>query len=111
MGGEIFDTVIRRLNPFARIPVCGWISSYDSGELYPIKNLRTILTMRAKMQGFIVSEHLEHWGDALHELGEQVTAGRIRYREHITEGLEQAPAEFIGLLHGANFGKQLIKLI
>lgn len=111
VGGEIFDTVIRRLNPFARIPVCGWISSYDSGALYPIRNLPIILTMRARMQGFIVSEHLEHWADALRELGELVAAGRIKYREHITEGLDKAPAEFIGLLHGANFGKQLIKLV
>jgi NADPH-dependent curcumin reductase CurA len=110
VGGELFDMVLRRLNAFARIPLCGWISSYDTGAQYAVKNMPAFLVSRAKLQGFIVSEHMERWGPALKELGEHVAAGRIRYRETIAEGLDSAPRAFIGMLHGANLGKQLVKL-
>ena len=66
---------------------------------------------RMKLQGFIVSEHMDIWPQALKELGSYVATGKLKYRETIEQGLASAPQAFIGLLKGANFGKQLVKLI
>ena len=101
---------MRRCNPFARIAICGLIAGYD-GEAIPIREAPLILLRRLKLQGFIVSEHMEFWPPALRELGGLVASGRLRYRESIAQGIENAPAAFIGLLHGQNFGKQLVRLI
>lgn len=111
VGGPIFDTVLGRMNPFGRIPVCGMISQYNALEPYGVKNFRGVLMNRLKVQGFIVSDHLARWPAALEALGQWVREGRIKYRESIAQGLENAPAAFIGLLAGKNFGKQLVKLI
>lgn len=109
VGGEILDAVLKRLNAGARIPLCGLISGYN-GEPIPIKNPFALLTSRAHLQGFIISDHLNLWPEAIKELGGYVAAGKIKYRETITEGIENAPRAFIGLLKGENFGKQLIKV-
>jgi NADPH-dependent curcumin reductase CurA len=76
-----------------------------------MKNIGSVLVNRIKMQGFIVSEHMERWPVALAELGQGVATGKIKYRETVAQGLENAPKAFIGLLKGANLGKQLVKLI
>ncbi|MBI4987649.1 MAG: NADP-dependent oxidoreductase [Rhodocyclales bacterium] len=110
VGGEIFDTLLGRMNAFSRIALCGLIAQYNS-EPYPMKNIGSVLINRIKMQGFIVSEHMERWPQALQELGQGVASGRIKYRETVAQGLENAPKAFIGLLKGANLGKQLVKLI
>ena len=109
VGGEIFDTLLTRMNPFSRIAVCGLIAQYNS-EPYPMKNIGAVLINRIKMQGFIVSDDLSRWPPALKELGGHIAAGRIKYRESIAEGLAAAPAAFISLLKGGNFGKQLVRL-
>ena len=109
VGGEIFDTLLGRMNPFSRIAVCGLISQYNS-EPYPIKNIGAVLINRIRMQGFIVSDDLSRWPPALKEISGHVAAGRIKYRESVAEGLAAAPAAFISLLKGGNFGKQLVKL-
>jgi NADPH-dependent curcumin reductase len=110
VGGEIFDTVLRRLNAFARIPVCGLISQYNATESYGVKNIGSLLTNRVKLQGFIVSDHLPRWPAALKDLAQWVAEGKLKYRETVAQGLHNAPAAFIGLLAGKNFGKQLVKL-
>ena len=110
VGGEIFDTLLTRMNAFSRIAVCGLISQYNS-EPYPIKNLGAVLINRIRMQGFIVSDDLTRWPPALKELAGHVASGRIKYRESVADGLAAAPAAFISLLKGGNFGKQLVKLI
>ncbi len=109
VGGEIFDTLLARMNAFSRIAVCGLIAQYNT-EPWPMKNIGSVLINRIKMQGFIVSEHMERWPQALQELGQGVASGRIKYRETVAQGLENAPKAFIGLLKGANLGKQLVKL-
>jgi NADPH-dependent curcumin reductase CurA len=109
VGGAILDAVLPRMNAFGRIALCGLIAGYD-GEPIPIRNPTWFLISRLKLQGFIVTEHLDAWPIALKELGAHVAAGRIRYRETIAVGLENAPAAFIGLLKGQNFGKQLVRL-
>lgn len=111
VGGEILDTVLRRLNAFARIPLCGLISQYNEVQPRGIQNFGALLVNRVKLQGFIVSEFMECWPEALRELGQGVAEGKIKYRETITDGLENAPKAFIGLLKGENFGKQLVKLV
>ena len=103
------NAVLPRMNAFGRIALCGLIAGYD-GEPIPITNPTWFLVSRLKMQGFIVSEHMDVWPTALKELGSQVIAGRIKYRESIAEGIENAPQAFLGMLRGANFGKQLVKL-
>jgi NADPH-dependent curcumin reductase len=109
VGGEVLDTVFRHLNAFARIPLCGLISGY-SGEVHGLRNYRSLLVNRVNLHGFIVSEHMEIWPQALKELGAAVAAGKIKYRESIAQGLENAPTAFMGMLKGENFGKQLVKL-
>jgi NADPH-dependent curcumin reductase len=111
VGGEILDAVLRRLNAFARIPLCGLISQYNLTEPYGVKNLSSLLVNRVALRGFIVSDHMERWPEALSHLEEWVRDGKIRYRETIAEGLRSAPAAFIGMLSGKNLGKQLVKLI
>jgi NADPH-dependent curcumin reductase CurA len=109
VGGAILDGVLLRMNAFGRVAVCGMIAGYD-GQPIPLKYPQLILTSRLKVQGFIVSEHPDAWPPALKELGAAVAAGKLRYRESIADGLENAPDAFIGLLKGRNFGKQLVKL-
>ena len=110
VGGLILDVVLSRMNAFGRVALCGMISGYD-GQSLAISNGRLLLTQRLKLQGFIVSEHMTLWPAALKELGMGVAGGKIKFRESVAEGIAAAPAAFIGLLKGKNFGKQLVKLI
>jgi NADPH-dependent curcumin reductase len=110
VGGLIFDVVLSRMNAFGRVALCGLISGYD-GEPVVIRNARLLLTQRLRVQGFIVTEHLPLWPQALKELGGLVATGRLKYRETVAPNLDAAPAAFLGLLKGANFGKQLVKLV
>lgn len=107
VGGQILDAVMLRANAFSRIAVCGMIAGYNGNPL-PMANPSLILVNRMRMEGFIVSEHMQLWPQALKELGGLVAQGRLKYRESIAQGLESAPEAFIGLLKGRNFGKQLV---
>ena len=109
VGGMILDAVLLRANPFSRVAVCGMISGYN-GEPIPLQYPQLILSNRMSVQGFIVSEHMEVWPQALGELGSMVVAGKLKYRESVAQGLASAPQAFLGLLKGRNFGKQLVKL-
>ena len=110
VGGMVLDAVLLRMNAFGRIAVCGMIAGYDGMPL-PLTYPALILTNRLKVQGFIVSEHMDIWPEALRELGMLVGTGKLRPRESVAQGLEAAPKAFLGLLKGKNFGKQLVKLI
>ncbi|MBL8319779.1 MAG: NADP-dependent oxidoreductase [Burkholderiaceae bacterium] len=109
VGGVVLDAVMQQANAFARIAMCGMIAGYN-GEPIPMAEPRLILTQRMKVQGFIISEHLPLWPQALAELGERVARGTLKYRETVAQGIESAPEAFIGLLKGRNLGKQLVKL-
>ncbi len=109
VGGEVFDLALRRMNAAGRIAVCGLIAGYG-GQPLPVRDIRPVLVNRLRIEGFIVSEHLALWPEALRELGARVARGELRYRETIAQGLESAPEAFIGLLAGRNVGKQLVKL-
>lgn len=110
VGGYILDAVLLRANAFARVAVCGMIAGYD-GQPLPLQNPALILINRMKVEGFIVSEHMEVWPEALKELGGLAASGKLRPRETIAQGLAAAPEAFLGLLKGKNFGKQLVKLV
>lgn len=110
VGGWIMDAVMLRMNAFSRVALCGMIAGYDGAPL-PMANPALILINRMKIEGFIVSEHMEVWPDALKELGTLVGTGKLRPRETIAQGIAAAPEAFLGLLKGKNFGKQLVKLI
>jgi hypothetical protein len=110
VGGMILDAVMLRMNAFGRIAFCGMIAGYN-GEPIPMANPSLILVSRLKLQGFIVSEHMNLWPQALKELGTMVATGKLKYRETVADSLGAAPEAFLGLLKGRNFGKQLVKLV
>ena len=104
------DTLLAAMNPFSRIVVCGLISEYNATQPYAYKRLRSVLVNRIRMQGMIVFDWKERYGEALQALAEHLAAGRLKYRESVVEGLDNAPQGLIALLKGQNFGKQLVKL-
>jgi len=110
VGGMILDAVMLRTNAFARMAFCGMIAGYNGAPI-PMAYPQLLLSNRMKVEGFIVSEHMEVWPEALKELGTLVAAGKFKYRETVAQGIASAPEAFLGLLKGKNFGKQLVKLI
>lgn len=110
VGGEILDLVLTRMNLFGRVVVCGTISDYDSTDPYRVRNWRAILVNRLRVQGMIVFDWKDRYGEALKALGGYFAEGKLNYRESVVQGLENAPRGLIDLLGGRNFGKQLVKL-
>jgi NADPH-dependent curcumin reductase len=117
VGGAVFDAVLPWLNTKARIPVCGTIARYNDTELPKGPDrlgllTRTILTKRLKMQGFIIfDDYGSHFSEFFGQMSSWLWEGRIKYREDIVDGLENAPEAFIGLLKGKNFGKLIIRVV
>jgi NADPH-dependent curcumin reductase len=110
VGGEILDLALARTNLFGRVVVCGTISDYNATDPYRVKNWRAILVNRLKVQGMIVFDWKDRYGEALKALGGYLAAGKLKTRESVVDGLANAPQGFIALLKGGNFGKQLVKL-
>lgn len=115
VGGAVFDAVLPLLNDFARIPVCGLVSGYNATELPPGPDrmpllMRSILSKRLHLQGFIVWDFAAQEQDFLTEVGTWLREGAIVHREDIVDGLENAPEAFAGLLKGRNFGKLIVRI-
>ena len=114
VGGAVFEAVFPLLNAFARVPVCGLIAHYNDTEAVVPKwagsMMRAVLTKRLTIRGFIVSDFAARQADFLREMSGWVRERKVKYKEFVTEGLESAPDAFIGLLKGANFGKQLVRV-
>jgi NADPH-dependent curcumin reductase len=110
VGGEILDTMLRLMSLFSRVVVCGLIAEYNATEPYGYKMLRSVLVNRIKMQGMIVFDWKERYGEALKALGTCFAQGKLKCRESVIEGIDHAPQGLIALLKGQNFGKQLVKL-
>ncbi|GAA4284387.1 NADP-dependent oxidoreductase [Brevibacterium daeguense] len=116
VGGAVWDAVLPRLNTFARVPVCGLAANYNATSLPegPDRTpalMRSVLSKSLLLRGFIQTEFVEStFADFLRDMGEWVRVGKVKYREDITEGLDNAPATFVGMLDGKNFGKTLIKV-
>ena len=116
VGGKVFDAVLPLLNTGARIPVCGLISQYNATALDQGPDrlsllMGTILVKRIKMQGFIIFDDYAHrYDEFAAQMSQWLSEGKIHYREHLIDGLENAPQAFIGLLEGKNFGKLVIQV-
>lgn len=116
VGGAVFDAVMPLLNPKARIPVCGMIAAYNSTSLPPGPDrlgmlMGMILRKRITMQGFIIfDDYAPRFGEFYQQMSAWVKDGKIKHREDIVDGLENAPKALIGLLEGKNFGKLIIKV-
>jgi NADPH-dependent curcumin reductase CurA len=115
VGSPVWDAVFPLLNTFARVPVCGLIAQYNMTELPPGPNrvpqmFRAVLTKRLTIRGFIVTDFAAHYNDFIRDMPQWVKEGRIKYREDVAVGLENAPAAFMGMLKGKNFGKQLVRI-
>jgi NADPH-dependent curcumin reductase CurA len=111
VGGEITDAAVRMLNTRARIGVCGQTSQYnlESPPMGP-RWLGQLIVKQARAEGFLVSQFAERYEEAYRQLANWLRQHRLHYREEIVEGLENAPAAFIGMLQGRNTGKLLVKL-
>ena len=110
VGGETTDVLLRLMNPFSRMIVCGLIADYNTAEPHGVKMFRSILVNRIKVQGMIVFDWKDRYPEALKALGGLLAAGRLKTRESVLESIEAAPRGLAGLLKGQNFGKQLVKL-
>jgi NADPH-dependent curcumin reductase CurA len=114
VGGAVFEAVFPLLNTFARIPVCGLIAQYNDTEAkvpkWASSMMRSVLTKRMTIRGFIFRDFAAHHADFLRDMSQWVREGKVKHREFVTEGLDSAPGAFMGLLKGANFGKQLVRV-
>ena len=109
VGGQPFRQAMQRINDFARIAICGLIASYE-GDPTPGPDMRLFLVKRFKMEGFIVSDHMDLWPKAIGELVSLAAAKNLKWRETIHDGLENAPQALVELLRGGNFGKMLVRI-
>jgi NADPH-dependent curcumin reductase CurA len=110
VGGAVLDAVLPLINQGARIPLCGLISQYNATAPVAGPNIRPLLFNRALIKGFIVSDHMDRAADFLRDCAQWVREGRLKYREDVVRGLENAPAAFIGLFAGRNLGKLLVQV-
>lgn len=110
VGGDVQRAVLQLINMNARIPLCGLIAEYNAVEPPSGPSWRTLLINRASVKGFIVSDHASRMGDFLADCSKWVREGKLKYREDVVVGLENAPEAFIGLLQGKNFGKLLVRV-
>lgn len=110
VGGAMLDAVLTRINPRARLIECGMISQYNLVEPEGIHNLIALVGQRARMEGFIVSDHFDRMPAFLAEMSGWLEDGTVKYREDVMQGVESAPAAFIRMLKGENFGKQVVQI-
>jgi NADPH-dependent curcumin reductase len=111
VGGEILDIVLAQLARKARVVLCGAISQYNHPtDIRGPKNYLSLVINSARMEGFIVFNYAQRYGEAIQALAGWLAEGRIKTREDIAEGLENFPETFLKLFHGENFGKLLIKV-
>ena len=110
MSAERCSSGVPRLNDFGRMVMCGMVAEYNDVEPRPGPNLTSAVRKRLKIQGFIVSDQWQRFGEYRAMAAPLLKTGELKYREDIVDGLDRAPAAFIGLLQGRNFGKLVVKL-
>jgi NADPH-dependent curcumin reductase len=110
VGGAVLQAIWPLLNDFARVVVCGLIAQYNDVTPTPGVDIRSVLTKRLTVRGFIITDHIDRLDDFLRNVSAWLREGRIKYREDIVNGLEHAPEAFIGLLQGRNFGKLIVRV-
>lgn len=111
VGGEHLEAAIGRMRTNGRVVMCGSISRYNDAEPAPgPSNLFMVVTKRLRLQGYIISDHFDRFSSFYEQAQEWVRDGRLRYRETVIDGIENAPGAFLGLLRGENIGKMLVKV-
>jgi NADPH-dependent curcumin reductase len=115
VGGAVLKAVVPLLNNFGRVPVCGLIAQYNlsgpaEGPDFTPRLMSTILTKRLTFRGFIVTDFASQQGDFARDMAEWLREGKVKYREDVVNGLENAVSAFKGLLRGENFGKLIVKV-
>jgi len=110
VGGPILDAALPLMNVHSRIVLCGMIAEINASEPYGYRRLRAVLVSRIRMQGMIVFDWKDRYAEAVAGLSQHFAAGRLKHRESIVEGLDNAPRGLIALFKGENFGKQLVRL-
>ncbi|NIY82997.1 NADP-dependent oxidoreductase [Vibrio hepatarius] len=111
VGGAHLQAALEVINPYGRIPVCGMIADYNADVPQPgPSNLLQINTKKLTMQGFIVMDYWEHYGEFVEQMGQWIKEGKVKSEETVYEGLENAAEAFIGLFEGKNKGKMLVKI-
>jgi NADPH:quinone reductase len=110
VGGELSQAVHRRLSIGARIVICGQVSQYNEARPQPSFNPGLLIVYRARMEGFLINDYAPRFDEGVARLARWVANGELRWREDITDGLENAPRAFMGMLNGANRGKTLVKI-
>ena len=111
VGGEIFEAALWSMRDFGRIALCGMISNYNDEQLQPgPRGMGVIIGRRLRIQGFIVTDHVDAFPEYAAKATGWLAAGKLQYRETIAEGIENAPAAFISMLKGGNTGKQIVQL-
>ena len=110
VGGEILDAALACLNRHARVAVCGWISTYNDGELPPLANLWQLVAQSVTIQGFVVLDYLDRFEQAIGQLAEWVMEGKLHFREDIVDGLDNVLPTFLRLFDGSNDGKLVLRI-
>ncbi|KAK4689670.1 hypothetical protein P7C73_g434, partial [Tremellales sp. Uapishka_1] len=110
VGGEILDLALAQLNPYARIVCCGAISGYNSTESYGLKNTASLISMKAKMQGYIVFDHAARFAEAEAYLAQLKEKGQLKYDYHLLNGVAKCPEALQEVFAGKNYGKCLVKI-
>jgi hypothetical protein len=110
VGGDHLEAAIGAMRNHGRIVACGSMSRYDDVEPAAPRNLFMVVTKRLRMEGFLISEHFDRFPEFVERAREWVRDGRLRYRETVVEGIENAPSAFLGLLRGESIGKMLVKV-
>jgi NADPH-dependent curcumin reductase CurA len=110
VGGEVSEAAHRRLNVGARIVICGQVSQYNLERPEPTFNPSLLIVYRARMEGFLINDYAHRFDEAALRLARWVAEGKLKWREDVTDGLENAPAAFMGMLQGENRGKALVKV-
>ncbi|CAN5655296.1 NADP-dependent oxidoreductase [soil metagenome] len=109
VGGDHLEAALRRMNTLGRIPVCGFISGYNSGHSN-VSNLSNIIYSRVMLRGFVGTDFMHMYGDFQRDMAGWLKSGQVKYQETVLDGIDNAPAALIGLLNGLNAGKMLVKL-
>jgi len=111
VGGDHLEAALNALNNFGRVAVCGMIAQYNATEPTPApRNLGFVISKRLIIQGFIVSDHYDRMGDFHRDMSQWIARGRIKWEETVYEGIDKAPAAFLGLFSGENLGKMVVKM-
>jgi NADPH-dependent curcumin reductase len=109
VGGKVLEAVWPLLNDFARVTICGLVAEYN-GNPPPGPELHSLLTRRISVRGFVILDYVARTQEYLDQMTPWVREGKIKYREDIVDGLENAPGAFIGMLNGKNFGKLIVRI-